>query len=139
MKNFLCLCVAGLLLLGCKSAPSSSSDHPKKKTEAQKPKGPVGVQNSNPGEYMFVKGSGDKAWYSSLELEQIVRAYIDKENLEFDFQNSTKAIWVDTEGGKKLASMYFQTKGGLFLQVDVGHKGQVLAHKFGPNKTNKGE
>lgn len=138
MKNLLCLFVAGALLMGCKTAPEKSAPVKKKDKEkkeaVQKAKEPVGVQDSNPGEYMFVAGTGTKAWYSSLELEKIVRDYITKKDLDFDFPHSTKAIWVNTDGGKKLGNMYFQLGNGDFLQVEIGRSGEILGHKFGPAK-----
>jgi hypothetical protein len=91
----------------------------------------LGVQSKGEHEYMFVGGDGQKAWYSALELERIAKAYAKSKKLAFEFEGTEKNIWVNTDGGKVLAEVWFSSGVGRpALQIQIGRKGDVLKHKI---------
>jgi hypothetical protein len=91
----------------------------------------LGAQSKGEHEYMFVGGDGQKAWYSALELERIAKAYAKSNKLAFEFEGTNKNIWVNTDGGKVLAEVWFSSGVGRpALQIQIGRKGNVLKHKI---------
>ena len=95
-------------------------------------KGKVGVLAQDPHEYMFVAGNGQKAWYSSLELDRIARSYAAEHKLDFTFEGTEKAVWVRTDGGRVLADVYYSSAiGQPILHVAIDHHGKVISQDIG--------
>jgi hypothetical protein len=66
-----------------------------------------------------------------LELERIAKAYAKSKKLAFEFEGTDKNIWVNTDGVKVLAEVWFSSGVGRpALQIQIGRKGNVLKHKI---------
>ena len=93
----------------------------------------VGVELQGPHEYMFVEGSGEKTWFSALELENLARDYVKTNKIDFDFTDSETTIWLSTGGGRILAEVFFSPSryGRPVLNVKIGRNGKVLEHSIG--------
>jgi photosystem II stability/assembly factor-like uncharacterized protein len=90
-----------------------------------------GVKAEGSHEYMYVSADGQKAWYSALELERIARDYAQSEKLDFDFADTEKKIWVHTDGGRVLATVWFSSAiGKPSLCIEIGRSGKVIGHKI---------
>ncbi len=112
--------LSGLVLVGC-SGVGAGDD------------GRIGVETQGPHEYMFVEGSSEKAWFSALELENLARDYVKRNEIDFDFADTEKTIWVSTSGGRILAEVFFipSRYGKPVLNVKIGRNGKVLGHSIG--------
>ncbi len=92
----------------------------------------VGVIAQGPHEYMYVAGDGQKAWYSALELEKTARRYADEHKLEFNFEGTEKNVWVNTDGGRVLADVYYSSGlGEPSLSIAIDRYGRVIRHRIG--------
>src|ERR1043166_7505896 len=91
----------------------------------------LGVQAKGEHEYMFVRGDGEKNWYSALEFEQIARDYAKRMKLDFKFDHAEKNIWVNTDGSKILAEVWFSTGfSDPALNIQIGRNGKVVEHRL---------
>src|ERR1041385_3412328 len=86
-----------------------------------------GVQEQEPHEFMFVSGDGTKEWYSGLEFDRIARRYAEEQRLTFDFEGTSRAVWIHTGGGRVLADVYYSSGlGKPTLHIAINRHGQVI-------------
>ena len=92
-----------------------------------------GVQKEYDGELMFVSSSGKKVGFSAREIIEIAEAYIDSHGFRTSITKDTPRIWVDTTGGRRLASVYYEgiRKWDIFY-VEIDKDGEVFRHTLAP-------
>ena len=89
-----------------------------------------GVQAQGDDEHMFVSGDGQKEWYSVLELQRIASLRC-QQKPDFKFEGTEMNIWVNTDGRKVLADVWFLADiGKPSLHVEIGRDGKVRKHKI---------
>ena len=111
----------GLILAGCSTKCPTDDNR-------------LGVQAKGPHENMFVAASGQKAWYSALEFENLARDYVRSNKIDFDFTDTQTTIWISTCCSDTLAEVWFSSSAFSrpALCVRIGRKGQVLGHTITP-------
>ncbi len=89
----------------------------------------LGVKDKGEHEHMFISADGPKEWYSALELERIARGYVESKKADFRFEGAELNIWVNTDGGKVLADVYWSRGiGKPSLHVEIGRNGKPIRY-----------
>ena len=92
-----------------------------------------GVQKEFEGELMFVSSTGRKVGFSAREIVEIAESYIDSHGLRPSITKDTPRIWVDTTGGKRLASVYYEgARKWDILYIEIDKDGEVFRHTLAP-------
>jgi hypothetical protein len=92
----------------------------------------IGVLERGEHDYMYVQGSGEKEWYSALELRKIAERYIQEKKIDYPVSAANISIWVYTDKRKMLAEVWFtQTAGQPTLGIEIDRFGRVTRHRLG--------
>jgi hypothetical protein len=72
-----------------------------------------------------------RGWYSAKDLDVIVKEYVRKNNIDFDFRGTSAGFWAAREREFLAHASYSSGIGGPVLSLDIGWDGHVRSHRMG--------
>ena len=69
-----------------------------------------------------------RGWYDASQLDQIVRIYVEDNDVDFDFRGTEPQFWIGREREYLARSSYSSGFGKPVLSIDIGWDGYVVNH-----------